>query len=183
MSQVYQPKEHKTRREILNAIKEVDCLSDLLSTNSDHPDQFDYELDLEVIVYWRTYHHKPVGPYLQLLTYDPGQTIIKQGEWADNYYYIVVKGHVEVSRLDPAGKERAVSKLGAGELFGARAMMAGGRRQVTVKTPPDLCVQVLKVHRPATRLLRKLPSFSDKFEETYKHHGVESAVDNLMSKT
>ncbi|MFY9571475.1 MAG: cyclic nucleotide-binding domain-containing protein [Blastocatellia bacterium] len=183
MLQQNKPKEHKTRREILTAIKKVDCLADLLSTNEDHPDQFDYELDLEVIVYGRTYHHKPVGPYLQLLTYDPGQTIIKQGEWADNYYYIVVEGYVEVVRVDSTGEEREVSKLGVGEQFGAKTMLAGARRQVSVKTPSALCVQVLKVHRPAIRLLRKLPSFDERFQDVYQRHGVEAAIDNLVART
>lgn len=183
MAHEYQPEEHKSRREVLSAIRKVDCLSDLLLTVDDRPDEFVYELDLEVIVYGRTYHHKPVGPYLKLLTYAGGETIIKEGEWADNYYYIVVEGHVEVFRLNSRGKEREVSRLSAGEQFGARAMLAGSRRPVSVKAPQKQSVQVLKVHRPALRLLRKISTFDDKFEETFQSHGVKAAIDDLMAKT
>lgn len=176
------PRVHEKRREILNAIRKVECLSDLLPANGDHRDQHKYELDLEVIVYGRTYHNKPVGRYLTLLTYHPGETIIKEGEWADNYYYIVVEGHAEVSK-GPAGGETKVSELGPGEMFGARAMLTGGLRPVTVKSPANDSVQILKVHRPALRLLRKMPKFEEKFEQTYQRHGLEAALSNLMAKS
>lgn len=179
MSQQYQPKKHKSRREILNAIERVDCLSDLLSKSGDH---FDYALDLEVIVYGRTYHGQPVGPYVQLLTYDPGQTIIEQEDWADNYFYIVIDGFVEVSVMHDSEGRRELPEVSAGELFGARSMLAGGRRQATVKSPPGQLVQVLKVQRPALRLLRKLPKFGDVFEEAYERHGRQKAVDDLILK-
>ena len=183
MAQQNLPKEHKNHREILNAIKKVDCLSDFFPNKGGAGDQINYELDLEVILYGRTYHHKPVGPYVQLLTYDPGQTIIKQGDWADNYYYIVVDGHVEVARRDPDGGEPELPDLNKGEQFGARAMLAGDHYRVTVKAPADQCVDILKVHRPALRLLRKMPRFDETFKKSYQRHGLEAAVNDLMNKT
>ena len=63
------PREHKSRREVLNAIREVPSLKDLLAEHDGH---YDHELDLEVSVYGRNYGGKKVGPYLRLLTYEPG---------------------------------------------------------------------------------------------------------------
>ena len=61
------PREHKSRRDVLNAIRDLPSLKDLLSQHDGH---FDHELDLEVSVYGRNYGGKKVGPYLRLLTYD-----------------------------------------------------------------------------------------------------------------
>lgn len=178
MSQNSLPKEY-TSRDILNAIRKVDCLSDLLSKTGEH---FDYELDLEVIVYGRNYKGKPVGPYVELLSREPGMTIINEGDWADNDFYIVVDGQVDVLANDSDGEE-GKRKLGAGEQFGARSMLAGGPRQATVKASTGCPVLLLKVQRPAVRLLRKLPKFADKLDEVYREHGRERLLDDLMLKT
>lgn len=179
MRQQSEPEEHKSRREVLNAISKVDCLSELLSMSGDH---FDYELDLEVTVYGRNYKGKSVGPYVRLFTYDPGTTIINQGDWADNDFYIIVEGEADVFIKRSDGEER-MSGLNPGDQFGARSMLAGGARQATVKAHRDRSVQVLKVQRPAVRLLRKLPKFADKLDEVYRDHGRECAVDDLIMKT
>ena len=72
---------------MVNAIKSIPSLADLLSTHDGH---FDYELDLEVIVYGRNYGGKKVGPYVRLLTFEPGETIIKEGDWGGNTFYVAV---------------------------------------------------------------------------------------------
>src|SRR5262249_59695829 len=83
------PHEHKSRREVLSAIEAAPSIRDLLSTREGH---FDYELDLEVVVYGRNYNGKKVGPYLRLLTYDAGEPIVNEGDWGGNTFYIVVNG-------------------------------------------------------------------------------------------
>src|SRR6185295_175437 len=183
MAEQYKPTEHKNHREILNAIKKVDCLSDFFPKTGGLRDQMEYELDLEVIVYGRTYHHKPVGPYVQFLTYDPGETIVKQGDWADNYYYIIVEGYVDVEPPELTGGAAQKFQLHKNDQFGARAMLAGDQYRVTVKSPADQCVDILKVHRPALRLLRKMPRFDEAFKKSYQRHGLEAAVHALMTKT
>ncbi|HXU37737.1 MAG TPA: cyclic nucleotide-binding domain-containing protein [Blastocatellia bacterium] len=175
MSQQALPEESTSPRDILNAIRKVDCLSDLLSKTGEH---FDYELDLEVIVYGRNYKGKPVGPYVKLLSYKPGTSIINEGDWADNDFYIVVDGQVDVLVNDIDGKE-VKRKLGAGEQFGATSMLAGGPRKATVKGSMDRPVLLLKVQRPAVRLLRKLPKFAAKLDEVYREHGRERLLDEL----
>jgi hypothetical protein len=67
------PKEQKSRREVINAIKTLPAISALMSAHDGH---YDYELDLEVTVYGRNYGGKKVGPYFRLLNYEPGEAII-----------------------------------------------------------------------------------------------------------
>ena len=81
------PREHKSRREVLNAIKTLPAISALLSAHDGH---YDYEIDLEVTVYGRNYGGKKVGPYFRLLNYEPGEAIITEGDWGGNTFYFVV---------------------------------------------------------------------------------------------
>ena len=87
------PKENKSRREVINAIKTIPSISALISAHDGH---YDYELDLEVTVYGRNYNGKKVGPYVKLLTYEPSEEIIKRGDWGGNTLYYVVSGLAEV---------------------------------------------------------------------------------------
>ena len=64
------PREHESRREVLDAIKTLPSISELLSAHDGH---FDYEIDLEVVVYGRNYSGKKVGPYARLFVYGPGE--------------------------------------------------------------------------------------------------------------
>ena len=78
---------------ILDAIRSVNLIDELVET---HNGQFTYELDLEVIAYGRNYTGKKVGPYVNLLVYDPGEEIIREGEWGGNTFYILVDGKLDV---------------------------------------------------------------------------------------
>ena len=72
------PREHTSRREVLNAIQALPSIRDLLAIHDGH---YEHELDLEVSVYGRNYNGKKVGPYVRLLTYEPGESIINAGDW------------------------------------------------------------------------------------------------------
>jgi Fe-S-cluster-containing dehydrogenase component/CRP-like cAMP-binding protein len=169
------PREHKTRREVLDAIKKIDSISELLSTHEGH---FNYEIDLEVTVYGRNYGGKKVGPYVKLLTYEPGEVIIKEGDWGGNTFYFVVEGHADVFINAPGGMVK-VAEMPPGRQFGEMSVLAGVPRSATVKAPPDAPVQVLEVERPALRLLRKLPRFGEVLDKTYRQHGRNAILDEL----
>src|SRR5262245_56304888 len=174
------PREHKSRREVVNAIKSIPSLADLLSTHDGH---FDYELDLEVIVYGRNYGGKKVGPYVRLLTFDPGETIIKEGDWGGNTFYVAVEGKPDVY-IDVAGRGNSkVAELTPGTQFGEMSVLAGVARNATVKAPANQAVQILEVDRPALRLLRKLPKFSEVLDRTYRIHGRNSLIEELVAIT
>ena len=171
------PKEHKSRREVINAIKSVPAISALLSAHDGH---FDYELDLEVTVYGRNYNGKKVGPYVRLLTYEPGEEVIKIGDWGGNTFYFLVNGVLDVFVKPPNNHgELKVAELAPGTQFGEMSVLAGVPRNATIKPPPGQTAQVLEVQRPALRLLRKLPKFSESLDNTYRKHGRDSNLEKI----
>lgn len=170
------PREHKSRREVLNAIRDLSSLKDLLSQHDGH---FDHEVDLEVTVYGRNYGGKKVGPYVRLLTYDPGEAIMTAGEWGGNTFFFVVNGIAEVYVQAPNQQDVKVAELPPGTQFGEMSVLAGVPRNATVKATGDKSTQVLEVQRPALRLLRKLPKFGENLDNTYRTHGRDSSLEGL----
>ncbi|HJZ69988.1 MAG TPA: cyclic nucleotide-binding domain-containing protein [Blastocatellia bacterium] len=170
------PREHKSRREVLNAIRELPSLKDLLSQHDGH---FDHELDLEVTVYGRNYGGKKVGPYVRLLTYDPGEPVMTEGEWGGNTLYMVTAGHVDVWIKAPTGQDVKVAELKTGAQLGEMSVLAGVPRSATIKAPPDAPVQVLEIQRPALRLLRKLNAFGEGLDKSYREHSRDSVIEDL----
>ena len=51
---------------VIEAIRGSGIISELVEKHEDH---FEYELDLELVVYGRSYTGKKVGPYARLLVY------------------------------------------------------------------------------------------------------------------
>lgn len=170
------PKEQKSRREVINAIKTLPAISALMSAHEGH---YDYELDLEVTVYGRNYGGKKVGPYFRLLNYEPGEAIINQGEWGGNTFFFLVSGVADVYIKAPNQQELKVAELAPGTQFGEMSVLAGVPRNATVKARRDKPAQVLEVHRPALRLLRKLPKFGENLDNTYRNHGRDAALEGL----
>jgi len=172
------PREHKSRRDVLNAIKELPSLKDLLSTHEGH---FDHELDLEVTVYGRNYGGKKVGPYVRLFSYEPGEAVVSEGEWGGNTFYVVVAGYVDVFVQTPDNQQIKVAELRAGTQFGEMSVLAGTTRSATIKAPGGAAAQVLEIQRPALRLLRKLPAFGENLDRSYREHGRDAIVEDLKS--
>src|SRR6266700_727917 len=120
------PRKHNSRREVLNIIKKTDVLSELLTvekkakdTKSEHAEEdgkaskaeehYKYEIDLEVNVYGRNYGtNKKVGPYINLFTYDAGETLVREGEWDANSFYILVDGSLDVLTFDEEKRQDVV---------------------------------------------------------------------------
>ncbi len=164
---------------MLVAIESIGAIADLTVKLDGH---YEYELDLEVIVYGRNYNGKKVGPYVRLLTYEPGEEIVREGDWGGNTFYIVVSGKADVLIRD-AGKMTKVSEIPEGVQFGEMSVLAGVPRAATVCAPQDQAVQVLEVQRPALRLLRKLPKFGEALDSTYRRHGRAATVQDIKAST
>jgi len=67
------------------------------------------------------------------VSYPPGETFIIQGD-DDPTLFVIAYGLVEVFRLDNAGKEVPIAKVGAGEPIGEMGYFAGGMRTAYVRT-------------------------------------------------
>jgi len=170
------PKEEKSRREVINAVKTLPAISALMSAHEGH---FDYELDLEVTVYGRNYGGKKVGPYFRLLNYEPGEAIINQGEWGGNTFFFLVSGIAEVFINAPNQQNVKVAELTPGTQFGEMSVLAGVPRNATITSKRDKPAKILEVHRPALRLLRKLPKFGENLDNTYRNHGRDAALESI----
>src|SRR5689334_8962612 len=173
------PREHTSRREVLNAIQTLPSIRDLLAIHDGH---YEHELDLEVSVYGRNYNGKKVGPYVRLLTYEPGEPIITAGDWGGNTFYVVVNSHADVFVNAPNGQALKVSELPPGQQFGEMSVLAGVPRHATVRAAASQPTQIMEVQRPALRLLRKIKSFADALDTTYRRHGRDGAIDVLRSR-
>ncbi|MEK6325133.1 MAG: cyclic nucleotide-binding domain-containing protein [Acidobacteriota bacterium] len=170
------PREHKSRREVIDAIRDLPSISELLSKHDGH---FDHELDLEVTVYGRNYGGKKVGPYVRLLTFGPGETIVSQEEWGGNTFFVVVRGVADVFIEAPNNQSVKVAELKPGTQFGEMSVLAGVPRSATVKAPAGGGVQILEIQRPALRLLRKLPAFGQALDSSYRSHGRDNIIEEL----
>jgi Fe-S-cluster-containing dehydrogenase component/CRP-like cAMP-binding protein len=172
------PREHTSRREVLNALDSIPSIRDLLSSHNGH---YDHELDLEVIVYGRNYGGKKVGPYVRLITFDQGEAVIREGDWGGNTLYLIVDGEVDVFVTAPDQRQVRVARLGPGIQFGEMSVLAGMPRSATVIAAAGPA-QVLEVQRPALRLLRKLQAFGDALDTTYRRHGRDAAIEDLKAR-
>src|SRR5215213_11563685 len=167
------PREITHHGQILEAIASVDSISELVERDNGH---YKYELDLEVIVYGRNYTGKKVGPYARLLSYDPGESVVRQGDWGGNTLYTLVAGDLDVLITDDHGTTRKVAELQPGTTFGERSVLAGQPRNATIIVPPESKAYVIEIQRPALRLLRKLKKFGHMLDVAYRKYGLDRTL-------
>lgn len=159
--------------EIINSISASGVLHELVEKHDDH---YKHELDLELMVYGRTYGEHQVGPYARLLVYGSDEVIIRQGEWKRNAFYVLLKGSLDVYVEDDNGAIDKVNVLELQNIFGEMSVLAGKPSSATVKVPIGFEATVLEVQRPALRLLRTLKSFESRLDEKYREHGLNQTL-------
>jgi Fe-S-cluster-containing dehydrogenase component/CRP-like cAMP-binding protein len=164
------PREITHHGAVIEAIRRSGIISELIEKHEVH---FDYELDLELVVYGRNYTGKKVGPYARLLVYGSGEEIIHEGDWGGNTFYILVDGNLDVYINNDQGISTKVGKIDQQTSFGEMSVLAGQPRNATVEVPHGTEATVLEIQRPALRLLRKLKQFGPRLEQNYREHGLE----------
>lgn len=175
------PTEIKKHQTVLEAIRGVGIISDLLEKHDGH---YAHELDLEVIAYGRNYNGKKVGPYLRLYEFGAGEEVIREGDWGGNTFYITVDGRLDVFVRDPDnGQNKKVAELPPGISFGEMSILAGVPRNATISVPAGERARVLEVDRPALRLLRKLPKFGEMLDANYRKHGLSRTLIDVQQAT
>jgi Fe-S-cluster-containing dehydrogenase component/CRP-like cAMP-binding protein len=167
------PREITHHGQILEAIRRVDSISELVEKNDGH---FKYELDLEVIVYGRNYTGKKVGPYARLLIFEAGEDVVRQGDWGGNTLFTLVDGALDVFVTDDQGATKKVAELQPGTTFGERSVLAGQPRNATITVPPEGVARVIEIQRPALRLLRKLKKFGHMLDVSYRKYGLDRTL-------
>lgn len=83
-----------------------------------------------------------LAPLVKEVPYPARETVCRQGE-PGLRYYIILKGAVRVTRVDPEGRVAEVRRLAAGEAFGETSLLLGDVRDATVETIEEtvfLCI-------------------------------------------
>ena len=167
------PKSTTSPDAIVAAIKKVDVLSELLD------DQ--HRNNLKMIAEGKIAGGKQIGPYARLLTFAPGEAIVREGDWGGNTFYFSLDSELEVQATDKSGQLKRVGSVPPGACFGEMSILAGMPRNATIfAAERDQEVVVLEVVRPALRLLRSLRKFAEKIDATYRSHGLGSAIAQLQ---
>lgn len=180
------PRVIENHEQIIEAFQNVDIVSELVEKLPNG--EFKNELDMDIILFGRSYRGKQVGPYTRLLEFQPGEVIVKEDTWESSIFYILVSGRLDASVTEQAGEIRGnVQKVGeipAGNSFGEMALLSGTPRTATVSvTEGSGPALVLEFTRPAIRLLRKLPRFGRALDRNYRAYGLSLTLNELKDFT
>src|SRR6266478_8192786 len=104
------PKENTNPEAILEAIQRVEIVSELLDDKNKN--------NLKMIAEGKVSGGKQIGPYARLLTYQPGEVIMCQGDWGGNTCYVSVAGELHVYISDDEGDKTKVGTVQPGACFG-----------------------------------------------------------------
>jgi CRP-like cAMP-binding protein len=101
---------------------------------------------------------------LKVERYSPGQAIIRQGDTGDTFY-IIKRGHVEVTQRDERGVSQVVNQLDRGDYFGELALLHDAPRNATCRA--TVPTEVLGLSRPDfDRLVRARFSLRNKVDRS-----------------
>ncbi|MDX6446636.1 MAG: hypothetical protein QOH71_3710 [Blastocatellia bacterium] len=169
------PKENANPDAILEAIKKIEIVSELLDEKNKN--------NLKMIAEGKVSGGKQIGPYARLLTYSPGEAIMSEGDWGGNTFYFSVDGELHVFVADESGEKKNVGAVQPGACFGEMSILAGVPRNATIVAAPNgKDVTVLEMVRPALRLLRSLKKFAEIIDSTYRLHGLGNTISLIQDE-
>src|SRR5688500_10743717 len=123
------PREIEKHEQIIEAFQNVDIVSELVAKLPNG--EFKNELDMDIILFGRSYRGKQVGPYTRLLEFAPGEVIVRENAWESSIFYILVSGRLD-ALITADGKLVKVGEIPAGNSFGEMALLSGTPRTATV---------------------------------------------------
>src|SRR5436190_14575976 len=100
---------------VIEAFQNVDIVSELVEKLPNG--EFRNELDMDIILFGRSYRGKQVGPYVRLLECSPQETIVQENSWESSIFYILVSGRLEAS-ITADGSRKKVGEIPPGNSFG-----------------------------------------------------------------
>ena len=98
------PREIEKHEQIIKAFQNVDIVSELVEQLPNG--EFKNELDMDIILFGRSYRGKQVGPYARLLEYSPGEIIVEENTWESSRFYILVEGKLDASIRSAEGQKK-----------------------------------------------------------------------------
>lgn len=171
------PREISNHEQIIKAFQQVDIVSELVERLPNG--EFRNELDMDIILFGRSYRGKKVGPYARLLEFAPGEVIVRENTWESGIFYILVKGKLEASISEADQQRRVLGEVKEGNSFGEMALLAGTPRSATIAVAGSETAYVLEFTRPALRLLRKLPKFGKALDRNYRSYGASLTLNEI----
>lgn len=171
------PQEKTSRDEVLAAMAQIAALADVAR---DEPGAGLPAAELQALVDGHEYAGQIIPPYVRLLSYAPGEEIVREGEVGDDRFFFVVSGVAEVFLRRGAAK---VGELQPGTLFGEMAVLNHVPRTATVSASSTAATEVLEVQRPALRWLRKIPAFAEALDRTYRRNSRAVALQDVGAAT
>ena len=176
------PRQIEKHDQIIQAFQNVDIVSELVEKLPNG--EFRNELDMDIILFGRSYRGKQVGPYTRLLEYSPGEIIVKETTWESRLFFILVEGRLDASVTEPNGNLKKVGEVPPGNSFGEMALLSGTPRTANVAVAMGSGpAHVLEITRPAIRLLRKLPKFGKALDRNYRSYGLSLSLNELKDLT
>jgi len=175
------PRVIENHEQIVEAFQNVEIVSELVEKLPNG--EFRNELDMDIILFGRSYRGKQVGPYTRLLELAPGETIIQEGTWESSIFYILVRGDL-IASITEDGKRKDLGSVAEGNSFGEMAMLSGKPRTATVSVGEgSVPALVLEFTRPAIRLLRKFPKFGTALDRNYRNYGQTLTLNEIRDLT
>lgn len=163
---------------IIDAFRNVEVVSELVARAQNG--EFRNELDMDIILFGRSYRGKKVGPYVRLIEFAPGEIIVRENTWESSIFYILVSGRLDASITEANGTSRKVGEVPPGNSFGEMALLSGTPRTATVSVANGAeNALVLEFTRPAIRLLRKLPKFGRLLDRNYRSYGLSLTLNEI----
>ncbi len=169
------PKENANPEAILDAIRKIEIVSELLDDKNKN--------NLKMIAEGKVAGGKQIGPYARLLTYRPGEVMMNEGDWGGNTFYFSVDGQLHVFVTDELGEKRKVGTVQPGTCFGEMSILAGVPRNATIIAADGSGdVTVVEMVRPALRILRSLKKFAEIIDSTYRLHGLGNVISSIQEE-
>lgn len=169
------PRVIENHERVIEAFQNVDIVSELVEKLPNG--EFRNELDMDIILFGRSYRGKQVGPYVRLLEFAPGEVIVRENTWESSIFYILVTGELEATIIEKEGVAVKVGEVPPGNSFGEMALLSGTPRTATVTATETALV--LEFTRPAIRLLRKLPKFGRALDRNYRAYGLSLTLNDI----
>jgi Fe-S-cluster-containing dehydrogenase component/CRP-like cAMP-binding protein len=171
------PREIKDHGQIVKAFQSVEIVSELVEKLPNG--EFRNELDMDIILFGRSYRGKKVGPYVRLLEYQSGDVIVREHSWESDIFYLLVRGQLEATITAAGGERKILGEVKQGNSFGEMALLAGTMRSANISVTGTEPAFVLELTRPALRLLRKLPKFATALDRNYRTYGATLTLNEL----
>ncbi|MDZ7955706.1 ATP-binding cassette domain-containing protein [Nostoc sp. DedQUE09] len=85
-------------------------------------------------------------PRLKMLTFQPGEIVIRQGDVADRFY-ILIEGEVEIIQEFSGSESKLLNTLGPNNYFGEIGLLHETTRKATVRAAHNAAIKVIAIDR------------------------------------